>query len=1118
MSAFDERNGSWIEDVAEMAPFFMTLVSGGDRWMYLASTGGLTAGRRDPDGALFPYETDDRLCAADGTVGARTVIWASRNGLRTRWEPFLRATDGLQRVHRRLWKSSLGDEVVFEERHEELRATMRWSWRSGARFGFVRSAQLHNDGDQPLSIRMLDGLLGVMPACVERPLQAGFSNLVDAYKIAERGPGSALALFRLSSIPIDRAMPNEALWANAAWLRGLPNPTLLLSPRQLRAFRLGQPVAEERCVRGSPGALLACTEFELGAGATMRWMLGVDGKVDAAAAGALARDLGEGNEVTAQLDAAIRADFDADRARLLAHVAAVDGLQATADARQDARHLANALFNAMRGGVFLDEGRVRASDFARYVREVAPALARRVDVSAWPDGMTRRELVDRAVANGDVDLERLAREYLPLTFSRRHGDPSRPWNLFALDTHDPDGTPRLRYEGNWRDIFQNWEALLQSFPAYAEAAVVKFVDATTRDGFNPYRVSREGFDWERPDPSDPWAHIGYWGDHQIVYLQRLLDVCARHEPGSLAQLLRRSMFVFADVPYRIADHDRIVADPHETISFDAARDAEIRSRLAELGNEARLVPAAEGERRSPLRATLGEKLLVPILAKLGQFVPGLGIWMNTQRPEWNDANNALVGRGVSVVTAAQLVRHCSAIESLCAAAGREPVPMTAAAAEWLQKSLAAIRGVSAASPRATLERFSRLASDYRSRVYRNAAHDNETVAVPIADVVELLQSARRSLVETLRDNLRDDGLVHSYNLLELDGEAGLRVRRLPPMLEGQVAALASGALSPSECADLLDALQRSPLRRQDLGSYLLYPDRDVQPFSQKGVVPAAALLASPVAARLVGDARSLLLRKGHDGVVRFAPDLRNAEALAAACAKNGLSVDGSKELARLYEQVFDHAAFTGRSGSFFGYEGLGSIYWHMVSKLRLAVMEAWIAATDIGSDAAVRERLMRHYDDVTRGLGAGLEPKQYGAFPSDPYSHTPGHAGARQPGMTGQVKEDLVARRLELGMRVDDGCLSFRSPMARPGAPLASTWQGRIGRETSFSTSAGSVAFSVCGAPATLRPAEKPSIDLRLADGSTLRVDGTALDRELSRRIFDRTGSIVRLDVSMPRG
>jgi hypothetical protein len=30
---------------------------------------------------------------------------------------------------------------------------------------------------------------------------------------------------------------------------------------------------------------------------------------------------------------------------------------------------------------------------------------------------------------------------------------------------------------------------------------------------------------------------------------------------------------------------------------------------------------------------------------MSNLIPEGGIWMNTQRPEWNDANNALVGNG-----------------------------------------------------------------------------------------------------------------------------------------------------------------------------------------------------------------------------------------------------------------------------------------------------------------------------------------------------------------------------------------------------------------------------------------------------------------------------------------
>lgn len=42
-----------------------------------------------------------------------------------------------------------------------------------------------------------------------------------------------------------------------------------------------------------------------------------------------------------------------------------------------------------------------------------------------------------------------------------------------------------------------------------------------------------------------------------------------------------------------------------------------------------------------------------------------------------------------------------------------------------------------------------------------------------------------------------------------------------------------------------------------------------------------------------------------------------------------------------------------------------------------------------------------------------------------PYSHTPMHKGAQQPGMTGQVKEDILTRIGELGVKMKDGKLVF---------------------------------------------------------------------------------------------
>ena len=65
--------------------------------------------------------------------------------------------------------------------------------------------------------------------------------------------------------------------------------------------------------------------------------------------------------------------------------------------------------------------------------------------------------------------------------------------------------------------------------------VYRFVNASTVDGYNPYRIQLDGIDWEQPDPNDPWATIGYWGDHQIIYLHRLLSRYRNYFPENLRQ-------------------------------------------------------------------------------------------------------------------------------------------------------------------------------------------------------------------------------------------------------------------------------------------------------------------------------------------------------------------------------------------------------------------------------------------------------------------------------------------------------------------------------------------------------------------------------------------------------
>ena len=70
--------------------------------------------------------------------------------------------------------------------------------------------------------------------------------------------------------------------------------------------------------------------------------------------------------------------------------------------------------------------------------------------------------------------------------------------------------------------------LCASYPQFIEGMIHKFLNATTFDGYNPYRVTKGGFDWETIEPDNPWAYIGYWGDHQIIYLLKFLEFIEDH--------------------------------------------------------------------------------------------------------------------------------------------------------------------------------------------------------------------------------------------------------------------------------------------------------------------------------------------------------------------------------------------------------------------------------------------------------------------------------------------------------------------------------------------------------------------------------------------------------------
>jgi len=1101
-----------------MPPFLMSLVSDSDHWMFVSSTGALTAGRRDTDCALFPYYTDDRIHDSQDQTGGKTIILATRNGRTSLWEPFSQRYEGLYRVTRSLSKSVYSNKIIFAEINHDLGLSCSCIWMTSDRFGFVRRVSLVNLGAEPVEINLLDGIQNIMPHGLTQRFQLEYSTLADGYKENELESETGLGLFKLSAVPVDRPEPSEALRVTTVWPEGLDTTRYLLCSAQLDRFKRDGAIEAEKLIRGRRGAYFVNARLVLVAGGRKQWSIVADVERDAANVAALVCTLKSGENLRALLDE----DVEQGTANLVRTIAEADGLQCSGDDLSCDRHFSNALFNAMRGGIPDHGYRVSRSDFIAFIGVANRSLAARQAnfLDQMPETLLHSKLLELARKQDDPDLDRLAHEYLPLTFSRRHGDPSRPWNKFAIEVKNGQGERILNYQGNWRDIFQNWEALALSFPSYIESMIFKFVDSSTADGYNPYRIMRDGYEWEEQDPHDSWSYIGYWGDHQVAYLLKLLEVSAHYHPGVLTGLLSRRVFTYANVPYRIKPYNELLENPRNTIYFDAALDREIHKRVAVMGADGKALPGADGE---PYRANLAEKLLVLLLARLFNFIPEAGLWMNTQRPEWNDANNALVGFGVSMVTLCYLRRFLLLCHTLFSAAGTPAIEISEEVAEAFYRVAEALKQysillgkpISDRDRKLVLDSLGSTGSDYRAGIYAHGFSGRKN-SLHVSELTAFCEIALKHIDHSIRSNRRDDGLYHSYNLMKVNGSA-ISLRRLYEMLEGQVAALSSGSLSTKDSVELLDALRSSRLYRADQNTYVLYPDRQLPSFFEKNNIPPDAIAKLEPLRAMIESGDSRIVVQDLNGVAHFNAAFRNSVLLKEALRAISLPEKENERIFALYEEVFDHQSFTGRSGTFYKYEGLGCVYWHMVSKLLLAIQEVLNQAACSSDDPALINRIVSHYQEIREGIGVHKPPELFGAIPTDPYSHTPGFAGAQQPGMTGQVKEDLISRLGEMGVAVTDGKLCFRRHLVNRSEFITESRSFHFydldGRRHCLDLDPGTMAFTTCQVPVVAHRPGPQRIEITKASGSCFTINALELDAATSAAIFERTGAIRRIDV-----
>lgn len=159
------------------------------------------------------------------------------------------------------------------------------------------------------------------------------------------------------------------------------------------------------------------------------------------------------------------------------------------------------------------------------------------------------------------------------------------------------------------------------------------------------------------------------------------------------------------------------------------------------------------------------------------------------------------------------------------------------------------------------------------------------------------------------------------------------------------------------------------------------------------------------------------------------------------------------------------------------------------------------------------------YYDIRKGIGVHKSPKVYGAFPTDAYSHTPLNSGAQQPGMTGQVKEDILSRFAELGVQITNGKIHFKPALLKDNEFLQKQTEFEYfdleGQKHKLTLKSGMLAFTVCQIPVVYFKRSSKQVVVHWKNGKEERFNDYQLSDKVSAHIFNRTKQIKKIEVEI---
>ena len=262
-----------ISNFNAMRTFFMTIVSSSDHWLFISSNGAASAGRKNPESALFPYYTDDKIIDSEKITGNKSMFRIKKDGKTYVWQTFSLRYGGVYKINRNIYKNRTGNKILFEEINEDLNVSFQYQWTFSERFGFVKKSILTNLSQKNIKIEFLDGIRNILPYGVASELQNSKSTLVDAYKKNELDPESGLGIFSLSAMIVDKAEASEALRATSVWSAGIEVEKRLLSTKQLDKFRYGSSIENEMDSKAERGAYLINGNLNLAANSSKEWYI-----------------------------------------------------------------------------------------------------------------------------------------------------------------------------------------------------------------------------------------------------------------------------------------------------------------------------------------------------------------------------------------------------------------------------------------------------------------------------------------------------------------------------------------------------------------------------------------------------------------------------------------------------------------------------------------------------------------------------------------------------------------------------------------------------------------------------------------------------------------------------